>query len=344
VAGLGIPLRVIPESKHGLREIVQEASEFLAGRNVAVIHSHRYKENLIAVWVARRCGVPHLVRTQHGLPEPQTGLRAVKQGLIRLLDLLIARRATDRVISVSDEMTGHLVRSLGKSKVVTIPNGLDPDLVHSKFTIAEAKARLGLPPKSMVIGSAGRLERIKRLDIFIRAAAVMTFDRHTQHASGEGSPASSSDVPQIKFVIAGEGREGPALAALAKSTGLEEKILFLGFRDDIHDVIRAFDILVLSSDHEGLPMVLLEALAEGIPVVARAVGGIPQVIRDSGSGVLVDSDEPRAIADACLNVLAEHGGTADRRQEGAKYVRAHFSARRKAEHLVELYASLCHRL
>jgi len=335
IASMGIALQVIPENEKGFRAIVQEACQFIASRKIEIIHSHRYKENLIAAWASRRCKVPHLVRTQHGLPEPQRRFRALRHGSILALDYFIARWATDRIISVSGEMSRHLAKSLPSSKIVTIPNGLDTELIRSSLSRDEAKSRLGIPPNCPVIGTAGRLEPVKRLDIFLRTAAVLIHE--TPSALGE----EATDRRHTRFVIAGEGREGASLRELTGSLGLGASTVFLGHRDDLPDVLRAFDLLVISSDHEGLPMVLLEALALGVPVVARPVGGIPEVIQNGENGILVNSADPRVLADAIVAVLSDRGLSARLAERGIKSVQEKFDAAMSAARVAELYLSLC---
>ena len=319
----GIPVRVIPEREHNFLGIVRAASSFLKDRRVQILHSHRYKENLLATLLARRCRVPYMVRTQHGLPEPLQGYRALKQGFVQTLDRFVARHATDRIISVSAEMTRHLTRHLNPQKIVTIPNGIDLEGVRSRLTAEEAKARLGIAPGCQVIGTAGRLEPVKRLDMFIGAAAEVAARR-----------------PDTRFVIVGEGREDARLKALAQELGIESQVLFLGHRDDTYDVLRAFDILVLSSDHEGLPMVLLEALCLGVVVVARAVGGIPEVIQSGVNGILVDSGDPRSLADACVQVLADRARSQRLVEAGIKSVTGGYAAVMAADQVTRLYFSL----
>jgi glycosyltransferase involved in cell wall biosynthesis len=319
----GIPVKVIPEGEHSFLGIVREASNFLANREVRILHSHRYKENLLAAWLANRCGIPYCVRTQHGLPEPQTGYRALKQGLIQGLDHLVARHATDRIISVSSEMTRQLTRRLSPQKVVTIPNGIDLEGVRSRFTAEEAKQRLGIPRGHQVIGTAGRLEPVKRLDIFLRAAGEIAAQR-----------------PNTRFVIAGEGREEARLKVLAQDLGVAGQVLFLGRRDDVYDVLQAFDVLLLSSDHEGLPMVLLEALYLSVVVAARAVGGVLEVIQNGTNGVLVDSDDPRSLADACVQVLAEPARFRSLAEAGVRSVTDGYGSVKIAGQVTRLYSSL----
>ena len=323
IQSCGIETQVIPESANGFRAIAREGMSFLQDKNIQILHSHRYKENLLAALLAWRLDIPHVVRTQHGLPEPQTGMRRLKQGLILSADRLVARRATDRVISVSSEMSRQLALRIDPRRIVTIPNGVDLEVVQSRFTAREAKERLGIPAESPVIGTAGRLEPVKRLDIFLRAAAAIRGER-----------------PITRFVIAGEGREAAHLKALAESLRIAEDVRFLGHRDDIYDVLPAFDLLVLSSDHEGLPMILLEAQCLGLVVVARSVGGIPDVIQDGVNGLLVDSNDPRSLAQACLRALSDRALSERLAEAGARLVASNFAASATARQVAQLYSTL----
>ncbi len=326
IRGLGIQVDVIPEQHHTLRSALHHAEIILSGKSVQILHSHRYKENLLAALLARRCRVPIVVRTQHGLPEPLQGFRRAKQTLIQLADHCVARWATDRIISVSLEMTETLARRIPRTSIQTIPNGVDLETVQSRFSKSEAQARLSLPLNAKVIGTAGRLEPVKRLDLFLEMARRIR-DRRSD----------------VRFLIAGEGREEEPLRALAARLGIEKEMLFLGHRNDVYDVLRAFDMMVLTSDHEGLPMVLLEAMALGALIVARSVGGIPEAIQSGLSGVLVNSGDAAALAEACLRAL---DGTDDSRrmtEAARKLAQERFSSERTAGEVRWLYHSLLKR-
>jgi L-malate glycosyltransferase len=317
-------VKVLPEREMSFMQICSEAKQFAKGRGFRVLHSHRYKENLLAVYLAWKCAIPIAVRTQHGLPEPFAGFRQRKQTLMQFLDRLTGRFSADRVIGVSFEMQDYLIRKLGRGKVAIIHNGLDVARVHSELSVPEAKAKLGIPAEDWVMGTAGRLEPIKRLDIFLDAA------RHI-----------SIRLPKAIFLIVGEGSEEARLRDLAQVHGIGDRVLFTGNRDDIYDVLRAMDVFVLSSDHEGLPMVLLEALYLGVPVVARRVGGIPEVIQDGVSGDLVDSSEPADLAKACLGLLSDEPRRLAMARAGVNVVAEKFSARQTAAQVAQLYKSLC---
>jgi glycosyltransferase involved in cell wall biosynthesis len=217
-----------------------------------------------------------------------------------------------------------LTRYIDPRKVVVIQNGLDIDQVCSNLSGEEAKKRLGIPVNSWVIGTAGRLEPIKRLDYFLQAAKVV-----------------SGRIGDARFVIAGEGRERPRLEELAHTLSLEKQVLFLGHRSDIYDVLRALDVFVLCSDHEGLPMVLLEALYLGVPVVARSVGGITDVVQDGVNGVLIESGETPALAAACLDLLLDDDRKKRLATAAIASVSEKFTAQRNAAEVAGLYRSLC---
>ena len=319
----GIDVCVIPESKHNFFQILSRATHFLKHKHVQILHSHRYKENLLAALLARRCRVPVHVSSKHGAPEPFIGWQRYKQGLIEVLDRAVARYSTDCVVSVSEELRRYLTSYLPAAKVVTIYNGVDENKVLSRFTTLEAKVRLGIPADCVVVGTAGRLDPIKRLDIFLKAAKQI-----------------SGVLPKSRFVIAGDGSEASRLRDLAASLGLGERVLFLGHRDDIYDVIRAMDIFVFCSDHEGLPMALLETLYLGVPVVARPVGGIPEVIQDGVNGVLVGSADPSALAKACILILADDDRRKRFAQAGKKLMEEKFAVKKTSGEMAQLYRSL----
>ena len=324
VRNCGIPVAVIPETRRTIFGILREAKRFLSGKAVKVLHSHRYKENLLAALLARQCNVPVLVRTQHGLPEPFRGFRNLKQQLLQRLDMFVARRATDGVIGVSEEMRRRLMPLIPEGKIYVIPNSIDLDCVDSELSPEQAKSRLGIPAGAPVIGAAGRLDPIKRLDLFLAAAQEI-----------------ARQLPEARFVIGGEGAEEAKLRRLASDIGLAAQALFLGHRNDVYDVLRSFDILVLCSDHEGLPTVLLEALQLGVPVVARRVGGIGEVIEDRGTGLLVDSADASALAEACVLLLRDAELRQRLREAGSLRVSEQYDSSKAAAAVAALYGSLC---
>jgi glycosyltransferase involved in cell wall biosynthesis len=257
------------------------------------------------------------------LPEPFSGWKHLKLSCLEFSDRLVARWATDAVIGVSQELAQQLRQRTGSNKVILIRNGIALDRVHSALSAAQAKTRLGLPADALVVGNAGRLEPIKRLDLFLEAARLI-----------------SAQFPKARFLLAGEGREAEHLRDLARALGLEDRVLLTGHRDDVHDVLRAMDVFLLTSDHEGLPMVLLEAQCLGVPVVARRVGGVAEVLRHDATGLLVDSAQPGELAAACVKLLTDPGARSRMADAGREAVRQ-FDIQKSAAEVAQLYFARC---
>jgi len=319
----GIETQIIDQRQKSFPQILVEAHRFVRQRNVSILHSHRYKENLLASLLRLRHPEMALVRTQHGRPETLTGMEGIKQWLVHSVDRVTGRYSADRVISVSRQLTSYLERHIGSNKIAIIPNGVACSELVDDEARADAKAKLGIPVRELVVGFVGRLEKVKRPDLFIDVA------RHL-----------GTRVSNLTFVLAGNGREQSSVRRLAATSGLGNRMLLLGHCNDATELLRAMDLLLIPSDHEGLPMVLLEAMALGTPVVSRAVGGVPEVITHDESGCLVDSHDPAILADACMRLLRDKA-LRDRIARAARNViQTRFSAARNAEMVVNLYRSL----
>ena len=320
-----IDLKVIPQSHGRFVGCYREACALLRGRDVQVIHSHKSKENILALLLAKKFGIHHIVRTQHGLPEPKT----LKDRAVYSLERMTSS-SVSRVICVSSDLCTHLGRHANPRKIEIIRNAINLSQVKSTLSREAAKRRLGIPEHAPVIGTAARLEPVKRLDLFLAAA---------QHISAK---CICHGLRDPFFVIAGEGSERDRMEQLICGTVLESRTLFLGHRNDIYDVLRAMDLLLITSDHEGLPTVLLEAMALGTPVASRKVGGIPEVVDDQVNGVLVDSSDPLRIARACLPVLTGASFALRLTQAARQKVTQHFSAQANAAEVARIYRSLEH--
>ncbi len=316
LANSGIETALIPNSSGRFLGSFRDASRFLQGKKVDVLHSHKSKENLLALLLAKRFGVPFLVRTQHGMPEPRT----FKDRVVYHMDRRTARYV-NRLICVSGDLKQRLTSKLAGDNIAVIRNAIDLARVHSRFTVAQAKVRLGINPERPVVGIVGRLEAIKRVDLFLDVARCL-----------------SRELPSACFVIAGAGREESALRNILRGSDLEGQTHFLGEREDIYDVMRAMDLLLVTSDHEGMPTVLLEALALGVPVVARNVGGIGEVISDNLSGRLVNSADAATIARASLPLLSPGVMRSRLIDNGIKTV-TKFSAAQNAANYMHIYQS-----
>jgi protein-tyrosine-phosphatase len=187
----------------------------------------------------------------------------------------------------------------------------------------EVRQELGIGPRTLLIGTAGRLSPVKAHRGFLRAARLML-----QH---EGD---------ARFVIVGDGPLRDELVAFASQLGIDRECLFLGARADTFDLIAAMDIFVLPSLHEGIPMALLEAMALERPVVATAVGGVPEVVTHGTDGLLVQPSDEQALADACLELARDRRRAQTIGARARKTVEARFSHARNGRVLVETYQAI----
>ncbi len=318
---MDIEVSVIPEDQNSFREILSKAERILRQQQPEVLHSHRYKENLLSLLLARRCGVPFTVRTQHGFPEPFQGLSNLRHTALQLLDRVTGRLWADLVIGVSTEMMPRLRCTYGR-RAVRVRNGIDLSAVHSTLSREQARIKLGLPASAPVIGLVGRLEPIKRGDLFLHSASLF-----------------KQDVPEAHFVIVGSGSQKHLLKHQAATAGLGDCTHFLGHREDVYDVLKALDVLVICSDHEGLPIGLLEALWLGVPVVARGVGGILEVLGNDDCG-LVTTSSPEHIAHACHRILHDSVLRGHLRRNAERRVFEEYSLPWSADGVVYLYREL----
>jgi glycosyltransferase involved in cell wall biosynthesis len=269
-----------------------------------VVHTHLFKSDFHGRLAARICGVPVVVSTLHNSDA------WAKNALFGKLYGATARFA-DRLIAVSEEVREFAIAhtNVTPDKVKTIPNGVP----LQKFSGQDAAGRalrqeLGIAADTPLIGIVGRLMPQKDHETFLQAAVEI---RKT--------------IPGARFLVVGDGPLRADLTARAASLRLEDAVLFCGIRKDIPAVMAAIDMLVFSSRWEGLPVTLLEGMAASRAVVATAVGGVPGVMIDGQTGVLVPAGEPPALARACVHVLGDEALRGQMGQAGRARVEAHYS-------------------
>ena len=280
----GIPTWVLPEIQIGPVGLLRRLRRLCEELRPDVLHSHRMKETVLGSAAARLSGVPVCVRTVHGDNEYALSWRDLRKGLARLTEQLTSAALVSATVAVSSELGERLRKRWPGCQVFVIENGVDVERIR-----LQATASTGMGPRpagSSRVGLVGRLVPVKRVDLFMDAC------RELARQSGRS----------VEAVIVGDG---PLRSELEfRSVALNDvKCTFTGFVDKPVAWIRELDLLAITSDHEGLPMCLLEALALGVPVVARAVGGIPAILSDRTRGCLVNSDSAESFAAAMLATL-----------------------------------------
>jgi len=228
--------------------------------------------------------IPSVITIVHGMSESGRMAR-VKAALVNS----IIMRRLDRVIVVSKAKKDLLAKryNLKEDRLLLINNGVDTDRFLNPDN-GGLREKLGLRGREKVVGMVGRLVTEKAYDIFLRSARRVV-----------------SDFPDARFLIVGDGDERPALEGLAGALGIRDKVFFLGEREDVPGLVSIFDIAVLSSRMESFPVVLLEYMAAGKPIVTTGVGGNAEIVSDGKTGLMVPPEDPEALAGAIMELLRD---------------------------------------
>ena len=311
-----IETTILDETQMSALQILKELTRLAVLWQPRLIHTHRKKENILGSLAAQRVGAASL-RTVHGWTEfPDLGMNLVKH-LSRFLDRLCGRALQKKIVAVSDELQNRLANDFGCDNICVIENGIDVQKVREAATGSE----VSLPgdPESRRLGIVGRLVPVKRHDRFIRIAAKLL----------EGP---SSDC---EFYIVGDGPEFAAVDALARTSKHADRIHMLGFRKDVLQIINGMDVLVVTSDHEGIPMNVLEAAALGVPVVSTPLASVEAILASGAPGAIAKSDSDEALQIAIEATLTDCARLARELDENWM-----FSATSMAGRYVELYRQL----
>jgi glycosyltransferase involved in cell wall biosynthesis len=246
----------------------------------SVLHTHMFGSNLWGAIAGPACGVPVVIAHEHTWSYQGKPWRAWLDGRV------IGRRVT-RFIAVSAADAGRMVsiEKVPPEKVTVIPTALVP---RPAVPGGDLRNELGLPAGTPLIGSVARLRPQKALDLLI--------DAHAQVLQA---------VPDVHLVLAGDGDCRAELERHAIEAGVAARTHFLGRRDDVDAILSALDVAVLSSDFEGRPLFALECMANRTPLVATAVGGLPEMIDDGRTGMLVPPRRADLLARAISAMLMD---------------------------------------
>lgn len=300
-AGAGVTYVEVVERHSFDPRVVAAVRRLVRERSIDIVHAHEYKTDALA-WVLGRLERVIPMATAHGW----TGDSWKEQHVYYPADRRILR-TFPRVVAVSEDIRRELIAcGAAPARVTTVLNAVDPEeFRRDRGHDHDARAALGLPQDAYVIGAVGRVEAQKRFDLLIEAFADAAMSR-----------------PRLHLVIAGGGSRLPDLQRQAEALGpLAARIHLLGHRTDVPSLHHAFDAFVQSSDYEGTPNAVLEAMAFDNPVVATRAGGTAEILTDGVHGRLVDPGDrgalTQALADLCNapDVAREWAHAARRRVE-----------------------------
>ncbi len=272
----GIKVIVCDETRLSFSSLLKQVRQVLHEFQPEIIHSHRYKENILGYLASRGMGKVKLLATQHGMPEKKDNKLSLKKRCIKTLNFSLLSKCFDRLVAVSHDMKSQLVASgISSGKVPVIHNGVE----------LPAKPQGSGSKNFFVVGSCGRLFPVKNYGLFIDTAAQVM--------------AESS---RTRFELAGDGPQMENLQFLCRQHRLNGRFDFLGHVQNMSSFYQGLDIYMSTSIHEGIPMSVLEAMGHGLPVVAPKVGGFPEIVEHGVDGFLIPEHDPVLFAQACLQL------------------------------------------
>jgi len=254
---------------------IQFTTGLIRRLGVQVIHAHLWNAHLLASICASLTGVP-LVATMHGRTVPVADFEIYR--VAESILTLVCQNAYQHALSLGVH-PGH---------AVLIPNGVPVELFAGDRKPGYLQSVLHLPAATRLVGFIGRLEPEKGPLTFVQMAALLR-----------------TAVPDVHFVLVGDGSLRNELLASARALGIEDKVHFTGARFDMPAVLASLELTVLTSESEGMPLALMEAMASGIASVASSVGGVPEIVLNGVTGLLVPPRSPDAAANAVAMLLGD---------------------------------------
>ena len=324
----GVPLRVEPalvRRAHPWLDLVAlvRLTRLLRRDRYDVVHTHSSKAGILGRVAARMSGVPVVVHTAHGWPfsrEDSAPVHALWVGLERF-----CARLCDAIVVVGEpDREAGLAAGVGRARQYhLIRSGIEIEAYRdAPVSRAEARARLGVPADAFVVGSVGRLGPQKApLDL------LAAFDR------------LAKAIPSAHLVLVGDGPQRAEVEAARERAGLDGRVHVLGLRRDVPELLKGFDVFALASHWEGLPRVLPQAMAAGLPIVATRVNGAPDAVTPGENGWLVQVGDVDAMSRRLIE-LARDPALARRMGELGRERVEEFSAQRMADQLADLYDRL----
>jgi len=292
-------------------------------RKADIIHFHLPSPYncLFGLVGAKLAKARRIVVTEH-MPRPVHSKYPFKTNLVNF-----NFKHIDKVITVSEASARILQKtfSVDPSKIVTVYNGIDTSLYRpcSKEDIIYLKKTLNIDANVHVVGAIGRLTEQKGFEFLIKAASYVI-----------------CKIANIKFLIMGTGELESKLKHLVKEYKVQDNFFFLGYREDIHNILPIFDVFVLPSLWEAFPLTILEAMATAKPVVASSVGGIDEAVENGETGLLVPPKDSTALADAIIFLLEDKEKALEMGKKGRERVEKYFSIDLMIENTKKIYFEL----
>ena len=289
---------------------------YMRREHVQVLHGHMFGSNVWAAVLGPLAGVPVIVAHEHGWSYEGQPVR-------RFLDRVLVARSSSAIIASSELARTRMVEveriDPRRTRLVYIRNGIAQPVPSDR----SIRAELAIPDSAPLVVAVARLDPYKSLHVLVEAAQRLV-----------------SEFPGIRVVIAGEGTERPRLERLIADLRLGDAVKLLGARPDVPDLIAACDVGTLCSYSETTPLAIMEYMALGKAVVATRAGGIPDLIEDQVHGLLVEPEDPAALAEAIATLLRDPERARDMGRRGSERQQQEFSIDAVARRVEALYQDL----
>ncbi|MDO8427258.1 MAG: glycosyltransferase family 4 protein [Deltaproteobacteria bacterium] len=308
----GLEVRTHPMRSNRDLRAVRYVMGLIKSDSVDVVSTHSGDDSFICAIAGRLSKrKPVIVRTRH-------------------LALPITSKITysvfpHAVVTVSDYVRRYLVEDKGidGKKVVSIPTGIDLKKFSPDSQQSGLREELGAGPGTLIVGTVAILRRKKGHHVLLDAA-----------------PAILKEAPNTLFVFVGDGPQKENIEDKIKKLGIGGNVKLLGLRPDVPSILKGLDIVVLPTLQEALGTSILEASAMGKPVISTKVGGVPEVVRDNSTGILVQPEDPEGLACAVIKLLKDSELRVSMGERGRKMVEEEYSTEKMAERLYALYSRL----
>jgi len=309
----GIP--VLPMTMKGKFDLgtIFMLARYLKAEHIQVVNTHSGIDSWIGALAAKLAGTPVLVRTRHlNIP-----LKRAWHNFVHFLP--------DNLVTCGETMSRHLAEkcSFPEEQLTSIPTGIDFPRFTPAHTRQKTRQALDIPEGDFLILMVGVIRSVKRHEIALRAFRLL-LDQH----------------PAARLVLAGEGPMQERMEQLAAELAIADRVHFLGHREDVPDLLGAADLVLLTSSSEGVPQAVTQALGLGVPVVATAVGGVPELVIHERTGLLVPPENAQATAEAIARLADDPVLAARLGEEGRRHVMAEFSLEAMLDKTECLYRTL----
>jgi glycosyltransferase involved in cell wall biosynthesis len=311
---LGIKVFLLPLKNSTDYLSFLKVAKILRQQKIDVIHTHNSQPMIDGTIGALLAGVKSIVHTEHGTIFPDKKRYMVAEWFVS--------HFIYKIVGVSEPTAKNLEHFLkiNPKKILTIMNGIDGQKFDIKIDAAKKRQELGLNKNDIILGTIGRLVMEKGYTYLLKAMHLIMHH-----------------CPQIKLLIVGDGYLSNSLKNEAATLNLNNNVIFTGNRLDVPELLKIFDIFILSSISEGLPIVLLEALAAKCPIIATDVGGIPKVITNGINGSLIPAKNPALLGEEILKLVKNRNIRERYVENGVSIFNEKFDVKKMTQKYEKLY-------